>query len=312
MRTAWIKSLERLAQDNPDIMLLVGDIGFGVVQDFAERFPNQFLNTGINEQAMTGMAAGIALTGKTVFTYSIANFPTLRCLEQIRNDVCYHRTNVVIVSVGGGYCYGALGASHHATEDLAIMRALPGLTVLAPGDPLEVDALMEQIVARRGPCYLRLGRAGEPVVHQSPPQLTLGEILKVREGDAATLLSIGGMLKVCSEVVDDLAEEGVRCSLLSVHTLKPLDREAIIRAAQATGVLITVEEHSLIGGLGSAVAEVLMDAGLSRTVLKRLGIKDGFSSQIGDQNYHLEKQGLTRPAIKAAVLSAVSTVSLQK
>src|SRR5712691_10038528 len=165
MRPAFFRALPELAAADERVNLVVGDLGFGVVEPFVERFPARFFNAGVAEQNMTGIAAGLALSGKTVFTYSIANFPTLRCLEQIRNDVCYHNANVKVVAVGGGFAYGALGMTHHATEDLAIMRALPGMVVVAPGDPLETELATRAIVSHSGPCYLRLGRAGEPKVH---------------------------------------------------------------------------------------------------------------------------------------------------
>src|SRR5713226_3860325 len=156
MRNAFILALTDLAAQDPRITLVVGDLGFGVVVDFSKRFPKQFINAGVAEQNMTSLAAGLALSGKIVFTYSIGNFPTLRCLEQIRNDVCYHNANVKIVSVGGGFSYGSLGMSHHATEDLAIMRALPGMVVVAPGDPMEAACATRAVAAYDGPCYLRL------------------------------------------------------------------------------------------------------------------------------------------------------------
>ena len=167
MRTAFINELFDLAKQDPRIVLIVGDLGFGVVTPFMEQLPGQFLNAGVAEQNMTGMAAGMALSGKIALTYSIANFPTLRCLEQVRNDVCYHNANVKVVSVGGGFTYGAMGATHHAVEDLAVMRALPGLVVVAPGDPIEARAATRAVIEYSGPCYVRLGKAGEPVVHPS-------------------------------------------------------------------------------------------------------------------------------------------------
>src|SRR5437879_2689318 len=166
MRGAFFETLIQLAARDPNVFLVVGDLGFGVTEEFSRRFPRQFLNAGVAEQNMTGIAAGLALSGKTVFTYSIANFPILRCLEQVRNDVCYHHANVKVVAVGGGFAYGSLGATHHATEDLAIMRALPAMTVVAPGDPEEAMAATEAVAAHDGPCYLRLGRPGERKVHK--------------------------------------------------------------------------------------------------------------------------------------------------
>src|ERR1700674_786827 len=174
MRTAFFTALLEAAGDDPRINLVTADLGFGVVEPFAKRFPDRFLNVGVAEQNMTGIAAGLAMSGKTVFTYSIANFPTLRCLEQIRNDVCYHRADVKVVTVGGGFSYGALGMTHHATEDLAIMRALPEMTVIAPGDPIETVHATRAIASTPGPVYLRLGRAGEAAIHTGPLEFQLG------------------------------------------------------------------------------------------------------------------------------------------
>lgn len=176
-------------------MLLVGDLGFGVVTEFAKRFPGQFVNVGVAEQNMAGIATGLALSGKIVFTYSIANFPILRCLEQLRNDVCYHKANVVSVSVGCGFSYGALGMTHHGTEDIAIMRSLPYMTTIAPGDPVETKAATAEAAKGIGPVYLRLGRAGEPIVHGADVQWELGKAIRVREGKDVTLISTGAMLK---------------------------------------------------------------------------------------------------------------------
>src|SRR5271155_1474816 len=182
MRSAFFRALTQLAESDERVQLIVGDLGFGVTETFAERFPDRFLNVGVAEQNMTGIAAGMALSGKIVFTYSIANFPILRCLEQVRNDVCYHDANVKIVAVGGGLAYGSLGATHHATEDLAILRSLPRMVVVAPGDPGEAEAATEAIASHPGPCYLRLGRAGEASVHQEKIRFQLGKAIHVGEG----------------------------------------------------------------------------------------------------------------------------------
>src|SRR2546423_4713749 len=189
MRNAFLDTLYELALNDDRIVFITGDLGFRVVEKFMENIPKQFLNAGVAEQNMTGIAAGMALSGKISFTYSIANFPTLRCLEQIRNDVCYHDANVKVVSVGGGFTYGAMGATHHAIEDLAVMRALPCLVVVAPGDPVEARAATRAIIAHSGPCYLRLGKAGEPVVHTSAIDFELGKAICMREGTDATLIS---------------------------------------------------------------------------------------------------------------------------
>jgi transketolase len=292
MRTAFIEALTELAADDPRITLVVGDLGFGVVADFAKRFPRQYLNVGVAEQNMTGVAAGMAMAGRIVFTYSIANFPTLRCLEQIRSDVCYHATNVVVVAVGGGLSYGALGMSHHATEDIAILRSLPQMTVIAPGDPVETKAAVEAAAAGIGPVYLRLGRAGEPLVHQEPIDWRLGEALTVRSGDDVTLISTGAMLHTATQAADALAADGISVGVLSMHTVKPLDTEAILESARRTQRIVTLEEHSLLGGLGSAVAEALCEADVRNVRFQRIGLPSEFSRHIGSQEYLQRVYGL--------------------
>jgi transketolase len=235
----------------------------------------------------------MALEGKTVFTYSIANFPTLRCLEQIRNDACYHGANVKIVAVGGGFVYGALGISHHATEDLAIMRALPNMTVLAPGDPFESAAATEAIYNNPGTGYLRLGRGGEPAVHHEPVDLTAGKALQLFDGDDLVLISTGGILPLAVEVRNQLGARGLKAGLFSMPWLKPLDVEIIKTLAAKAKMIFTLEEHSVIGGLGSAVAEVLAQLPCPKANLKMIGLPDGFLKIVGDQNYLRKFQGLS-------------------
>jgi len=300
LRTAFIEELTRLAEADPAITLVVGDLGFGVVVNFAERFPDQFLNAGIAEQSMTGIAAGLALSGRTVFTYSIANFPTLRCLEQIRNDLCYHDADVKIVAVGGGFAYGSLGATHHATEDLAVLRALPNLTVVAPGDTVEARLATRAIAEHRGPCYLRIGRAGEPTVHQDEPNFALGRAIQLREGSDLTLISTGGMLQTAVHAADELAERGLSARVLSMHTIQPIDIEAIRRAATETGLIVTIEEHSIVGGLGAAVAEVMAEAPTG-TPLRRLGAPGRFASRVGSQEYMIRQAGLSKEAVVSSI-----------
>ncbi|MBA7668415.1 Apulose-4-phosphate transketolase subunit B [subsurface metagenome] len=255
---------------------------------------------GVAEQNLTGIATGLALSGKCVFTYSIANFPTLRCLEQIRNDVCYHNADVKIVAVGGGLAYGALGMTHHATEDLAIMRALPSMTVIAPGDPVEAALAAQAAVIKNGPCYLRLGKAGEPVVHKATPYFQIGKAIMIRDGADITLISTGGMLYNTLKAAEELAQHNIQARVLSMHTLKPLDVKAIQEAARETRAILTIEEHNITGGLGSAVAEVLSESGIN-IAFARLGIADCFCNQVGSQEYlrgfySLSIQGITGKA----------------
>lgn len=309
MRNSFLNELFELAKKDERIVLIVGDLGFGVVTPFMEQLPRQFLNAGVAEQNMTGMAAGMALSGKIAFTYSIGNFPTMRCLEHVRNDVCYHNANVKIVTVGGGFAYGAMGATHHAIEDLAVMRSLPGIMVVAPGDPVESRAATRAITEYSGPCYLRLGKAGEPVVHQAPIRFELGKAIQMREGRDATLISTGGILRTAVQTAELLAKEGIETRVLSMHTLKPLDTEAVLAAAQETRAILTLEEHSILGGLGSAVAEVLAEADIPRVPFKRIGVPPAFSPHIGSQEYMQERHGLTPEAIAKTVENILQPVS---
>jgi transketolase len=290
-----------VAESDERIYLLVGDLGFGVVEPFFRKFPKRFVNVGVAEQNLTGLAAGIASTGGIVFTYSIANFPVLRCLEHIRNDVCYHRANVKIVSIGGGYSYGALGMTHHSTEDLAILRALPEMTVVAPGDPSEAREATRAVAAHPGPCYLRLGRAGEPTVHSSPIHFQIGKAIQVRDGEALTLISTGAFLHTAVSVADRLARSGWSTRVLSMHTLKPLDTEAVSRAARETRAVVTLEEHSIIGGLGGAVAECLAELDHVKVPFRRLGIPPSFCTQFGSQDYLRAQSGLSPDRIVASL-----------
>jgi transketolase len=240
---------------------------------------------GVAEQNLTSVSTGLALSGKVVFTYSIGNFNTLRCVEQLRNDVCYHKANVKIVSVGGGFTYGALGVTHHATEDLAIMRALPEMTVIAPGDPVEAALATQAIASYPGPCYLRLGKAGDPVVHPSTPAFQIGRAIMLRNGHDLTLISTGGMLDSAMKAADELGKQGITTRVLSMHTVKPIDAEAIIQSASETMAMLSVEEHNTTGGLGGAVAEVLAESGSRKIAFKRLGISGGFCREVGSQEY---------------------------
>ena len=312
MRTAFLNELFELAKQDPRIVFMTGDLGFSVVEKFMQELPNQFVNAGVAEENMTGMAAGMAMSGKIVFTYSIANFPTLRCLEHIRNDVCYHKANVKIVSVGGGFAYGSMGATHHATEDLGVMRMLPGITVIAPGDPLEARCATRAVVEHSGPCYLRLGKAGEPEVHKGPIQFELGKAVKFRDGDDLTLISTGGLLQTAAKVADSLACQGIQARVLSMHTLKPLDAASVLQAARETGAVFTLEEHSITGGLGSAVAEALAESEDSKVLFRRIGLPTVFSPHLGTQEYMQKQHGLDPQSIVEAVLTLIGDKALER
>jgi len=309
MRTAFLKELFELAKQDSRIVFMTGDLGFSVVEPFMQELPHQFVNAGVAEQNMTGMAAGMAMSGKIVFTYSIANFPTLRCLEHIRNDVCYHKANVKVVAIGGGFAYGAMGATHHATEDLGIMRTLPGIVVLAPGDPLEARHATRAVVKHAGPCYLRLGKAGEPAVHSGEIEFSIGKAIRLRDGEDITLISTGSFLQTTVKAAEALATRGIQARVLSMHTLKPLDNAAVLAAARETGAIATLEEHSVVGGLGSAVAEVLAESQETRVPFRRIGLPSAFSPHIGTQEYMQQQHGLDTESVVQSLLELLQTRS---
>ncbi len=284
MRSAFIRSLTELARQDSRIFLLVGDLGYSVVEPFRDQFPDRFVNVGVAEQNLTGLAVGLALSGKIVFTYSIANFPTLRGLEQIRDDACYHRANVKIVAVGGGLAYGALGATHHGTEDVAILRALPGMTVVTPADPVETALATRAVAAWPGPCYLRLGKAGEAAIHTAPPEFQIGRPIELRRGRDALILASGPVARNALLAAEKLSEAGIAVGVYSVPTVKPLDEGFVRALARQTPALFVVEEHSLIGGLGGAVAELVAEMEGARPLVKRLALPDSFCA-VGSQEF---------------------------
>ncbi|MCL5734653.1 MAG: transketolase [Actinobacteria bacterium] len=309
MRDAFVRMLTDLAPTHRELLLLTGDLGFGVLDDFSARFPGQFLNVGVAEQNMSGLAAGLALEGHTVFTYSIGNFPTLRCLEQIRNDICYHCANVKIVCVGGGMSYGPVGMSHHATEDLAIVRSLPGMLVLSPCDLWEAAEATRYLITHRGPAYIRLDKSTASVTNRPGENFQPGVIRTVREGSDVTLAATGGILAEALLAADALVEQGISCRVLSVHTIKPLDADTLTAAASETGGIISIEEHAVNGGLGGAIAETLMDAGAFPGFFVRMGLRDTFSSIVGSQQYLRKVYSLDAAAIVRAVSARLGVPS---
>jgi transketolase len=290
MRTETIDALTDFARANPDVMLLTADLGYSVLERFAEALPAQYVNVGVCEQAMVGIAAGLALSGRRVVLYSIANFPTLRCLEQLRNDVCYHDLPVTVIAVGGGLAYGAQGYTHHGVEDLGIMAMLPNMAVASPADPLEAVALLPQLLDRRRPAYLRLGRSGEPVLHAPGTAVTLEQAIMLRRGGDIALLATGPILGRALAAAEVLASRGVSASVVSFPGFRPLDEAAVLAAARAHRALLTIEEHSVSGGFGTRVAEVLVGAGLAPRFGK-YGVTGALRGRIGSQAWLLDQLG---------------------
>ncbi|NDP20701.1 MAG: transketolase [Paludibacter sp.] len=296
MRTAFINQLIEEAKANKKIFLLVGDLGFSVVEAFAELFPERYLNVGIAEQNMAGIAAGLAMEGYCVYIYSIGNFPTLRCMEQIRYDICYHNLNVKIVAVGGGFAYGPLGVSHHATEEIGMLRTIPNLVVCAPGDPIETKAITTFSVRHTGPCYIRIGKAGEPLVHKENSlfDLSLGDILEIRNEGEVAIFTTGAMLKY---VVDFVEQNEIKASIYSFPFVKPLNKDLLAEIFDSHKKIITIEEHQAQGGFGSAILEVMNDLLEERKLshlplVKRIAIPDKFYSVAGSQDYLRKLAGL--------------------
>lgn len=295
MRTAFIEQLIEEAKTNEKIFLVVGDLGFAVVEPFAEQFPDRFLNVGIAEQNMAGVAAGLAMEGYTVYIYSIGNFPTLRCMEQIRYDICYHNLNVKVVAVGGGYAYGPLGPSHHATEEFGMLRIIPNMVVCAPGDPEEARKITTFTANYYGPSYIRLGKAGEPLVHNTKlPSLHLGEIIKLKDGLSTAVFSTGATLKY---VMDFISQNQINTAVYSFPFIKPINKEAFRQILTAYKKIITIEEHQSHGGFGSAVLELsndLFEAGEIEAMpaIRRIAINDKFYSVSGSQSYLREMSGI--------------------
>ncbi len=253
MRTAFIEEFVRLAFENPRLFLVVGDLGFSVVDPFAKAFPERFLNAGVAEQNMTGVAAGLASEGYHVFTYSIANFPTLRCLEQIRNDVCYHDLPVTVVAVGAGLSYGNLGYSHHAVGDIAVFRTLPNLTLLSPADPGETRACLRYLSDTPGPSYLRIGKAGEPSLHAEMPLSRVPQRVFGEEDAPMAFVATGAILQQALIAAGLLANEGKRVAVYSMPWIAPLGH-ADLSLLWNHAKVVTVEEHVGAGGIGEMLA----------------------------------------------------------
>ncbi|MCS6934723.1 MAG: hypothetical protein NZM35_06210 [Chitinophagales bacterium] len=296
MRTAFIHQLLEEARANPAIFLLVGDLGYSVVEPFAEAFPDRFLNVGIAEQNMTGIAAGLAMEGYNVFTYSIGNFPTLRCMEQIRYDVCYHELSVKIVAVGGGYAYGPLGASHHTTEDIAMLRSIPNMRVCAPGDPAETKAATAYFAHTQGPGYLRLGKAGEPLVHTNAIT-DITKLQKVMDGEETAVLTTGGVLALAK---NHIQSHQLKWGLYSVPFIKPIDFSGIGDVCRTYHTIYTIEEHQRFAGFGSAVLETINELYRQKHIQSFpqvccIGIEDLFVSFAGSQEYLREMAGVKLP-----------------
>jgi transketolase len=308
VRDAFFDVLAEVGAEDERVWALTGDLGIGLFDAFEQAAPGRYLNVGIAEQNLVGIAAGLAYAGKVPFAYSIAPFITSRAHDQIRVDVALASANVKLVGVGGGVAYGTLGPTHHAIEDVALMRALPNLTVLTPGDPAEARAAARAAAELDGPVYLRLGKNGEPRLLPDEP-FVVGVARRVRSGGDVTLATSGPILGEAVAAAEALAAEGVDAGILHFPTIKPFDVDAIAEALEESPLVVAVEEHSVIGGLGSAVAEAIAESGTGGR-LRRVGLPDTFAHAVGGRDHLLAHYGLDAAAIAAAARELLAERSL--
>lgn len=304
MRQKSLDMVLELARRDPRVVFIGSDLGSGTLARFKAEMPERFFMEGVSEANIIGMAAGLALDGFIPYVNTIATFLTRRCYEQVAVDLCLHRLPVRLIASGGGLVYAPLGPTHLAIEDIALMRALPNMTVIAPADAEEMERLMPATLDWHGPAYIRLGKGGDPVVTSPADGFAIGRAILRRpaEPGGPLLISTGVMLGPVLQAADRLAQAGLACGVLHVPTVKPLDAEAILALAATAARIVTVEEHSLVGGLGSAVVELLADR-LDRPMppVRRLGIPDSFPREYGTQATQWESFGLTAAGIAAAV-----------
>ncbi len=290
-REAYGKALLELGREHPDIVVLDADLSKSTkTAEFAGAFPERFINAGIAEQNLMGMSAGLAAAGKIVFASTFAVFATGRAFDQIRNSIAYAELNVKICATHAGITVGEDGGSHQSVEDVSLMRSIPGMCVIVPADGIGTRQLLRELYGRKGPAYLRLGRLAVPQIYSDDQQLQIGRGVELKNGKDATIISCGIMVEKSLQAAEILAEEGIMVSVVDMHTIKPLDKGLIIRKAQETGAILTVEEHSIIGGLGSAVCEVVSEHG--PVPVWRVGIEDQFG-QSGSPEELLQHYGLT-------------------
>lgn len=303
MRKTLVNALLSISAKDPELMVVTADLGYSVFEPFIAARPKNYLNVGIAEQNMVGVCAGLALSGKRPIAYSITPFITLRVLEQIKLDVCYHNLPVILIGSGAGLCYGSLGPTHHGSDDLAHMRAIPNMNVIAPADPVELGQLFEQAYGLGKPLYMRIGRSTEPAVHSpdNPPKIKFGESTLVKDfGSDFALLACGNMVWVGLQALERLNSKGIKGRLYSVHTIKPIDSKLLDRLGGNIPV-ITLEEHTIVGGLGTSVAEYFMDNGIRPAKFKRIAIPDVFQKKVGSHEFLRKLNGISIDGVESAI-----------
>jgi len=302
VRKTCLDMVYELAKKDDRIFYIGSDLGVGTMDKFKEEMPDRFFMEGISEANLIGMAAGLAMEGKIPYVNTIATFITRRCFDQLVVDLCLHNANVRLIANGGGLVYAPLGPTHEAIEDLAILRAIPNMTIVAPADAEEMRRLMPLTVDYKGPIYIRLAKGYDPIVTTDQVPFEIGKAIPMREGSDALIVTTGITLKLAQDAAQALGEKGIESAVLHVPTIKPLDLDTILAYADAVPVIITIEEHTLVGGLGSAVAEILTEAnfGLAKR-FKRIGIPDVFPDEYGSQESLMERYSITTEHLVSVV-----------
>lgn len=302
MRKRSLDMVYELAKKDERIVFIGSDLGAGTLDNFRKEIPSRFFMEGVSEANIVGMAAGMALEGRIVYVNTIATFLTRRCFEQVVLDLGLHNVNVRLIANGGGVVYAPLGPTHLAIDDIAIMRAVPNMTIVAPSDAEEMTRLMTQTVEHKGPMYIRLGKGGDPVVSTPEYPFQIGKAIAMTSGSDALLVTTGITLKIGLEAAEALKASGVGATVLHMHTVKPLDTAALLAHASRARAIVTIEEHTIVGGLGGAVAEVLAEAGtLGPKRFKRIGLPDVFPHGYGSQASMMQHYGITTEQTVATV-----------
>ncbi len=304
MRTAFVSELERIMKEDQNTFLLTGDIGFSVFDRVKDELSKQYINMGLAEQNMIGVASGMALTGKQIFVYSIIPFIVYRPFEQLRNDVCYQNLPVRLVGVGAGFSYSDQGFTHHAIEDYGLLRSLPNITILSPADPLEVSSQMKQINKKTGPVYIRLGRNGEPTLHNKHDHLKIGKALEINQGEDILFVTSGSILGEAMKISKLLEAEGFGVEILDYHTIKPFDEKTLIDKLSGKKLVATFEEHIISTGLYSLVAEAILNSGYSVKTIP-FGITDSVFYFAGTREYMLSQYGMNDEQIYQKIKEAI-------
>ena len=296
MRNTIVNLIHDLAKTDKNVYFLTGDLGYSVIDNFLKELPEQCLNLGIAEQNMMGAAAGLALEGKKVFVYSIVPFVTMRCMEQVRTDVALQNLDVIIIGVGGGFAYGTLGPTHHAIEEVAMMRAIPRMKIVCPSDPASAKVLGAQVLKLSGPTYIRLNRGGEPALYKDATEVKFGKGFVLKDGNEVCILSNGAITQQALQAADKLEQDGISTEVVDIATVKPLDEALILDRIKNRKLVVTVEEHNILGGFGSAVAEVVAEHS-NKAIFKRIGVNDEYKETYGNQEFMREQNGLSAEKI---------------